>query len=106
MPYFHIPLAKLLTTLNQNTVKFETSSSFTFLERETIHLLHDAFYHNTTKYEEWNLRTDVCVGMVCSGGTIANLTALWVARNNILSLMNGFKGIAQEGLLKGMQAHT
>ncbi len=43
------------------------------------------------------------LGAFCSGGTIANITALWVARNNTLKADGEFQGVAQEGLFRAMQ---
>jgi len=39
------------------------------------------------------------LGAFCSGGTIANITALWVARNLLLAPQAGFKGVAKTGLV-------
>ena len=36
--------------------------------------------------------------MFCSGGTIANLTALWIARNRVFPARGSFKGIHKSGL--------
>ncbi|MFA0071772.1 pyridoxal-dependent decarboxylase, partial [Vibrio breoganii] len=43
------------------------------------------------------------LGAFCSGGTIANITALWVARNNALKAQGSFKGVEKEGLFKAMK---
>lgn len=85
LPYFHRPLAKLVTAMNQNTVKVETSSAVTFLERETLAKLHHAFYQfDAAMYERYTHRAEACLGSITSGGTLANLTALWCARNTAL----------------------
>ncbi len=52
LPYFHRPLARLLTALNQNVVKVETASTFTSLEKGTIAMLHQSFYQNTFDFYE------------------------------------------------------
>jgi glutamate decarboxylase len=39
----------------------------------------------------------------CSGGTIANITALWIARNRLLKAEGDFKGVAKEGLFRAMK---
>ncbi len=44
------------------------------------------------------------LGAFCSGGTIANVTALWVARNRLFAPDGAFRGIAQEGLARALQA--
>jgi glutamate decarboxylase len=85
LPYFHRPLARLLTTLNQNVVKVETASTFTALERNTLAMLHSVFFDQTKGfYKTYEQRTDTSLGMICSGGTVANISALWIARNKAM----------------------
>ena len=43
------------------------------------------------------------LGAFCSGGTVANITALWAARNHLCRPSGEFRGIAREGLLKALQ---
>jgi glutamate/tyrosine decarboxylase-like PLP-dependent enzyme len=86
LPFFQRPLAKLIAAMNQNVVKTETSSTFTNLERETIGMLHRTFYNNSSLfYETYGQSSRDCLGVLCSGGTIANISALWMARNTCLS---------------------
>lgn len=108
LPFFHRPLAKLLTTLNQNVVKIETSSTFSFLERETITQLHSLFYHSSSEqeYATMALNPESCLGVFCSGGTVANLTAMWLARNKALGRKEAFQGIATEGLFKALKSYN
>ena len=40
--------------------------------------------------------SQAALGAFCSGGTIANVTALWVARNRLFAPDGTFRGIAQE----------
>ena len=35
---------------------------------------------------------------MASGGTLANITALWIARNRCLGRQNGFAGVEKEGM--------
>lgn len=42
------------------------------------------------------------MGVACSGGTIANVTAMWTARNNALGPRNSFQGVEKEGLRRGL----
>ena len=42
------------------------------------------------------------LGAFCSGGTVANITALWIARNRLLKADGDYKGIAAQGLIAGM----
>ncbi len=104
LPYFLMPLSKIMIALNQNTVKIETSKAFTPLERQVLGMLHHLIYEESeTFYHEWMHNAEHSLGTFCSGGTIANITALWVARNNALKADGQFKGVAQEGLFRAMQ---
>src|SRR5688572_27702594 len=82
LPYFMFPLAKIMMTLNQNVVKIETSKAFTPLERQVVGMLHRLVYEQSDEfYAQWTQSFTHSLGVFCSGGTIANVTALWVARN-------------------------
>lgn len=98
LPYFHLPLAKLLVGLNQNLVKIETSKAFTPLERQVLGMMHELVYGESEQFYQTYLHSaQSSLGAFCSGGTVANMTALWVARNKLFAAKNGFKGIAREG---------
>jgi len=100
LPYFHLSLAKLLVGLNQNLVKIETSKAFTPLERQTLGMLHNLIYQQSDSfYEQYLHSAQHALGAFCSGGTIANITALWVARNKLLGPQPGFTGVGKEGLV-------
>ncbi len=74
--------------LNQNTVKIETSKAFTPLERQVLGMLHNLIYQQDDAfYQSWMHSANHSLGAFCSGGTVANITALWVARNNVLKPM-------------------
>jgi len=103
LPYFLLPLAKLMVGLNQNLVKIETSKAFTPLERQVLGMLHHLVYGESDSfYQQWMHSADHSLGAFCSGGTIANITALWVARNRALAPADGFKGVSREGLAKAL----
>lgn len=104
LPYFLMPLSKIMIALNQNLVKIETSKAFTPLERQVLGMLHRLIYGQTdTFYEKWMHSANHSLGAFCSGGTIANITALWVARNKALKADGEFKGVEKEGLFKAMK---
>ena len=99
LPYFVQPLARLVAALNQNVVKLETAASITPYERQALAIMHrlaygfaDAFYDAHVQAPESTL------GIVTSGGTVANLTAMWCARNTALGPRDGFAGVEQEGM--------
>ncbi|MCG9678601.1 pyridoxal-dependent aspartate 1-decarboxylase PanP [Vibrio sp. Isolate24] len=104
LPYFLMPLSKIMIALNQNLVKIETSKAFTPLERQVLGMLHRLIYNqNDEFYAQWMHSANHSLGAFCSGGTIANITALWVARNNALKAQGHFKGVEKEGLFKAMK---
>lgn len=104
LPYFMIPLAKIMITLNQNVVKIETSKAFTPLERQVIGMLHRLVYQQSDEYyAEWTQHLTHSLGVFCSGGTIANITALWVARNRLLGPDGSFAGVIEEGMAAALR---
>lgn len=104
LPYFMLPLSRILAALNQNVVKVETSRSFTPLERQVLAMLHRLIYQGSDAYYgKWIQNSGYALGAFCSGGTIANITALWVARNRLCRADGDFKGIAREGLAKALR---
>ncbi len=103
LPYFLLPLAKLMVGLNQNLVKIETSKAFTPLERNVLGMLHHLVYQRDSNfYQRWMHSAQHSLGAMCSGGTVANITALWLARNLLLKPDGEFAGIGAEGLAAGL----
>jgi glutamate decarboxylase len=104
IPYFMLPLSRIMTALNQNLVKVETSKAFTPMERQVLAMLHRLVYRGEDSfYQRWIHDSRHALGAFCSGGTIANVTALWVARNQLCGPDEAFRGIAQEGLFKALR---
>ncbi|WP_299806658.1 pyridoxal-dependent aspartate 1-decarboxylase PanP [uncultured Shewanella sp.] len=104
LPYFVLPLSKMMVGLNQNLVKIETSKAFTPLERQVLGMMHHLIYdQDEAFYQSWMHSANVSLGAFCSGGTVANITALWTARNQLLKADGDFKGIAKQGLVKGLR---
>ena len=103
LPYFLLPLAKLMVGLNQNLVKIETSKAFTPLERQVLGMMHHLVYGEIEGfYQTWMHSAEHSLGAFCSGGTVANISALWVARNKLFAPAEGFAGVATEGLAAGL----
>lgn len=101
LPYFMLPLSKIVTALNQNLVKVETSKAFTPLERQVLGMLHKLVYEQDSDFYQRSIQDfNSALGVFCSGGTVANLTALWVARNRLL----GEQNISRQGLFGAMQS--
>jgi len=104
LPYFMLPLSRIMTALNQNTVKVETSKAFTPLERQVLAMLHRLVYRGDDAfYQQWMHDSRHALGAFCSGGTIANVTALWVARNRLFAPAGTFRGIGSEGLARALK---
>ena len=104
LPSFILPLSKLMVGLNQNLVKVETSKAFTPLERQVLGMMHNLVYQqNDDFYQNWMHSAQHSLGSFCSGGTVANITALWVARNKLLQADGDFRGVAREGLHRAMK---
>ena len=106
LPSFMPSLAKVVAALNQNVVKLETSGALTGLERQVIGMLHKlVFAQDGAFYGQWLHDADHSLGVFCSGGTVANLTALWASRNNLLRARDGFPGIHRAGLAAALRHH-
>lgn len=106
LPYFMLPLSKIMIALNQNLVKTETSKSFTPLERQVIGMLHRLVYENDDGfYNQYMHDQNFALGAFCSGGTVANITALWAARNNAFAPTDSFAGIQSTGLMGALLHH-
>ncbi|NND82106.1 MAG: putative pyridoxal-dependent aspartate 1-decarboxylase [Gammaproteobacteria bacterium] len=99
LPYFMLPLSRIMLALNQNLVKIETSKAFTPLERQVLGMLHNMVYQQSEGFYRDNLHNSGrALGSFCSGGTTANITALWAARDSMLAPQGDFAGLAQLGL--------
>jgi glutamate decarboxylase len=104
LPYFVLPLSKMMVGLNQNLVKIETSKAFTPLERQVLGMMHHLVFNEAEGfYKKWLHSANHSLGAFCSGGTVANMTALWIARNQVLKADGVFKGVAKEGLFRAMR---
>ncbi|WP_299571994.1 pyridoxal-dependent aspartate 1-decarboxylase PanP [uncultured Shewanella sp.] len=104
LPYFVLPLSKMMVGLNQNLVKIETSKAFTPLERQVLGMMHHLIFDQSDSfYDQWMHSANYSLGAFCSGGTVANITALWIARNQLLKSDGNFKGINREGLPRALK---
>ena len=65
----------------QNAVKIETAKALSFCEREALAMMHRLIYsfsdHFYAQHIQNNLST---LGILVSGGTVANITAVWCAQ--------------------------
>ncbi|MDZ8184114.1 MAG: aminotransferase class V-fold PLP-dependent enzyme [Nostoc sp. ChiSLP02] len=99
LPCFVRPLAKLMTAMNQNVVKIETAKAFSPYERQALAMIHRLIYNFSDEfYSEHVQNSQSTLGILVSGGTAANIIALWCARNKSLGAKNSFLGIEKAGL--------
>lgn len=106
LPFFMIHLETIVAALNQNVVKLETSKVASVIERQVLAKIHRLIYRmNEDFYQQHVQSTRTTLGAFTEGGTTANLTALWVARNAALAPKNGFAGIEADGMAAAYRAY-
>ncbi|MBN1663037.1 MAG: putative pyridoxal-dependent aspartate 1-decarboxylase [Deltaproteobacteria bacterium] len=99
IPFFMVHLKTITAALNQNVVKLETSKVVSVVEKQVLAKIHRLIYRKDDPfYEEHIQNPDTTLGCFTDGGTLANTTAMWVARNAAMPKTAGFKGIESEGL--------
>ncbi|WP_339386599.1 aminotransferase class V-fold PLP-dependent enzyme [Vibrio caribbeanicus] len=82
LPNFVSQLSRLVMILNQNMMKIESCRGLNFLERQVLAMLHKEVFHlNEKDYQQSVQDSNLNFGCFTSGGTVANITAMWVARN-------------------------
>ncbi len=98
-PKFLPELGRLVLTLNQNVMKMESSRGLTFLEREVLGMMHRELYGlDDAFYAEHLQDVSTVLGIFTSGGTIANITALWIAfRNAVPEAGNRHRSLWRQG---------
>ena len=56
LPYFMLPISKMMIALNQNLVKVETSKVFTPLERQVLAMIHRTIYDKSDDFYDANIQ--------------------------------------------------
>ena len=80
------------------------SKAFTPMERQVLGQIHRLVYQEDGSfYRKWMHDPRHALGAMCSGGTVANLTALWVARNRAFPAEGSFRGLHEEGLFRALK---
>ena len=106
IPFFMVHLKTIVAALNQNLVKIETSKVVSVVEKQVLAKIHRLIYQQSDAfYKEHIQSTYTTLGCFTENGTLSNLTALWVARNALLSPKTGFEGVEKEGLKAAYDAY-
>jgi len=104
IPFFMVHLHTIVAALNQNVVKLETSKVVSIWERQLLAKIHRMFFQkDATFYEHHIQNPESTLGAFVEDGTLANLSAMWVARNKRFNKTDTFKGIEQEGFARALQ---
>lgn len=99
IPFFMVHLKTIVAALNQNVVKLETSKVVSIVEKQVLAKIHRLIYRNSDAYYAEHVQnTRTALGCFVEDGTLANITALWVARNRAFAPRAGFDGVEKEGI--------
>ena len=106
IPFFMVHLKTIIAALNQNVVKLETSKVVSVVEKQVVAKIHRMIYNEKESfYKEHVQNSDTTLGVFVEGGTTANLTAMWAARNTKFPPKEGFAGIESEGVAAAYRAY-
>jgi len=106
IPFFMVHLKTIVAALNQNVVKLETSKVVSIVEKQVLAKIHRLIFRKSAAFYSRHVQnTKTTLGAFVEGGTTANLTALWVARNNSFPPKEGFLGLETEGLAAAYKAY-
>ncbi|AJR06625.1 aminotransferase class V-fold PLP-dependent enzyme [Photobacterium gaetbulicola] len=103
LPEFITEVAGVISRMNQNQVKVETSNVLTLLERQVLGAVHHKIYRKQAGfYESYMQCPESCLGVVTGGGTLANITSLSYALNSAFRADGNFAGLTKEGLVSAL----
>ncbi|CCK79225.1 pyridoxal-dependent aspartate 1-decarboxylase PanP [Desulfobacula toluolica] len=106
IPFFMVHLKAITAALNQNVIKLETSKVLSVLEKQILAKMHRMIFNfDDHFYLEHVQNTETSLGNFTTGGTTANLTALWVARNKCFPSKGNFESIEKNGIFEAMKTH-
>jgi putative pyridoxal-dependent aspartate 1-decarboxylase len=99
VPGFLWALGELMIGLNQNVVKRDASRAITILERQALAILHKFVYGLSEDFYRAHAQNEAdTLGILTSGSSISNITALWMARNICFGRADEWAGVQVEGL--------
>lgn len=106
LPSFMSEFSRFITHANQNIVKIETSKVLTFMERQLMAMLHKMFFEQSEQYYQERVQNPRHMfGVVTSGGSLANVMALYSARNKALMRQGIQKAqLQKQGAIACMQS--
>jgi glutamate decarboxylase len=96
-------LSALVTAMNENVVKTEASPSGSLCEGQVLAILHRLVFGLGAETYEHALASGTALGAFTTGGTLANITAMWCARNAALSSADGFADLREVGLADALR---
>jgi glutamate decarboxylase len=106
IPYFMVHLKTITAALNQNVVKAETSKVVSVVEKQVLAKIHRLIFNKKAAFYRRHVQhPHTHLGNFTENGTMANITALWVARNRLLHPRGGFSGCEKDGIMAAFRAH-
>ncbi|MDD2388222.1 MAG: putative pyridoxal-dependent aspartate 1-decarboxylase [Desulfobacterales bacterium] len=104
IPFFMVHLKTIVAALNQNVVKLETSKVCSLVEKQVLAKIHRLIYDKGQQFYDYHIQNaQTTLGCFVEDGTLANLTAMWVARNSLFGPKERFTGIESEGIAAAYQ---
>ncbi|MCP4114799.1 MAG: putative pyridoxal-dependent aspartate 1-decarboxylase [Desulfobacteraceae bacterium] len=105
IPFFMVHLKAIVAALNQNVIKLETSKVLSVLEKQVLAKIHRLIFNRSEAFYQTHVQSvDTSLGAFTTGGTTANITAMWLARNRFFDAIPGDKGVEEHGMVAAMQA--
>ncbi|MGD9369750.1 MAG: pyridoxal-dependent decarboxylase, partial [Desulfobacteraceae bacterium] len=104
IPFFMVHLNTVVSALNQNPVKIETSKVVSVYERQVLAKLHRLLFRFDKDFYNTHIqKPESTLGTFVEDGSLANLSALWVARSRLFAPSSGGAGVEKDGLAAAMQ---
>ena len=86
IPPFLYYVNKKMVQMNQNQVKLETSGIGTSIEQKVVGFFHREIYEKESSfYDKYDFNKETSLGLLTSGGTLSNITALQLTLSKSLN---------------------